>query len=184
MHHFDPPPPPPSRHREMWFWFIGVAILVVPGLLVMAVRGAAAGFKCVPGPQICHGLPIGDALKYALQFSWFIAMDTLFSIGVAFVASLAALKARRPLLAALTMLITPMLALVLPWLGVYTSLYPDCAPNEEGVGDCVLWGTHMGMSVHNAATAEQIVFGNVAYTFAIALMIGALGLLFFRPHNR
>jgi len=168
----------------MWVWFIGFAILIVPGILVMFVRGVAYGLHCAPGPQVCHGLPVGEALKDTLQLSWFIAMDTLFSIGVAFLASLAALKARRPLLAALTMLIVPMLALVLPWLGVYTSLHSDCAPNEEGVGDCVLWGAHMGMSVHNAATAEQIVFNTVAYTFAIALMIGALGLLFFRRHDR
>jgi hypothetical protein len=184
MHHFDPPPPPPERHREITVWAICVAILIVPSLLVLFVRGTALALSCAPGPEVCHGLPLGGGLRDALNLAWFIAMDTFLSIAIAFLGALAALKARRPLMAALTMLVLPVLALVLPWLAVFTSLYPDCAPNEEGVGECVLWGAKMGMSVHNAAIAESVVFNIVSYTFALALMIGAIGLLFFRPRDR
>ncbi len=184
MHHFDPPPPPPPRHRELTVWLICAIILIVPSLLVLSVRGTALALHCAPGPQLCNGMALGGGLRDALDLAWFVANDTLVSIGIALIAALAALKARRPLMAALTMLILPVAALVLPWAAVFTSLHPDCAPNEDGVGECVLWGAKMGMSVHNAARAESLVFSMVAYTFALALMIGVIGLLFFRPRRR
>ena len=71
-------------------------------------------------------------------------------------------------------------ALVLPTLAVYTALYSGCEANEAGVGDCILWGARMGMSFHRAAMAPWIVYGVVPYSFTLALMVGAIGLLFFR----
>jgi hypothetical protein len=183
MHHFDPPPPPPSRRREFAVWGTCIALLVVPALLVWIVRGSAYAMSCDPTPSLCHGLALGGGMRDALDLSWFIGLDTLLCIGIAFVASLAMLKARHPLVAALSMLLLPVVALALPALAVFTAWNADCMPNEEAVGDCLLWGAKLGLSAHNAVQAEYAIFGMAPYTFALALMIGVIGFLFFRPHE-
>ncbi|HEY5339212.1 MAG TPA: hypothetical protein VIJ85_13480 [Rhizomicrobium sp.] len=183
MHHFDPPPPPPSRRREIAVWAACIAVLVLPSLLVWIVRGTAYAFSCAPGPELCNGLALGGGLRDALDLAWFIGLDTMLCIGIAFIASLAALKARRPLTAALTMLVLPVAALALPAFAVFTAWNADCMPNEEAVGDCLLWGARLGMTAHDAVKAEYQIFGMVPYTFAIALMMGVIGFLFFRPHE-
>jgi hypothetical protein len=53
--------------------------------------------------------------------------------------------------------------------------------NEDGIGDCMLWGAKMGMSFHEAAVASSALYDTVPYSFALALMVGALGFVFFRP---
>jgi hypothetical protein len=56
-------------------------------------------------------------------------------------------------------------------------------PNEAGVGQCMLWGATLGMSAHDAVLAENALFDLVPYTFALALMVGMVGFLFFRPRR-
>jgi hypothetical protein len=184
MHHFDPPPPPPPRHREYMVWTSCVALLVVPAILAWFVRGTAYAMSCAPGPDACRGIALGGGMRDALNLGWTISLNTLICVLVSLVAALAALKARHPLLAALTMLLLPTAALALPAFAVFTVTNADCMPNEAAVGECVLWGTKMGMSVHNAVMAEYDLFGMVPYTFALALMVGVVGFLFFRPRPR
>lgn len=183
MHHFDPPPPPPPRHREMNVWLACVALLVVPSLLVWFVRGTAFALSCDPTPELCRGMTLGGGMRDALNFTWFIVLDALLCIAVSFVAAVAAVKARRPLVGALTMLLLPIAALGLPALAIYSVTSADCMPNEAGVGECVLWGAKLGMSAHNAVLAENMLFDMAPYTFALALMIGVVGFLLFRPHR-
>lgn len=183
MHHFDPPPPPPPRHREFAVWMICIALLVVPSVLVWIVRASALGMSCDPTPALCHGLALGGGMRDALDLAWFVGLDTMLVIAIALVASIAMLKARHPLVAALTMLLLPVASLAFPALAVFSAWNADCMPNEEAVGDCLLWGAKLGMSAHNAVTAEYAIFAMVPYTFALALMIGVIGFLFFRPYE-
>ena len=180
MDRFFAPPPPPRRTGALRVWAIATALMTLPSLLVWIVRGAAYGLQCQPGPATCGGLPLGLALRETLNAAWFIGADTVLGVAIAFVAALAALWGRKPLLAALSMLLLPIAAVLLPTFAVFASLYPGCDANEAGVGSCALWGDAMGMSFHHAASAQWMIYGFAPYTFAMALMIGVIGLLFFR----
>jgi len=136
--------------------------------------------NCPLGPDPCRGIAIGAGFRDTLGLAWLIGSQAITSLSIAFVAAIAALRLRRPLMAALSLLVLPLAALVLPTLAVYTALYPGCEANEAGVGDCLLWGAGMGMSFHRAAMAPWIIYGIVPYGFTFAIMIGAIGVLFFR----
>jgi hypothetical protein len=181
MHAFEPPPPPPKRRRAITLWAIAAAILIVPSLAVWIVRGLAFALSCVPGPNPCRNLPLGFVLHQALNLCWLIASDSLVGVAIGFVAGVSALIARRPLLASLSMLVLPLAALALPTMAVFFTLYPGCEPSETGIGDCVVWGDHMGMAFHRAAMAPNLIDNFVAYVFALAVMIAILGFAFFRP---
>jgi hypothetical protein len=135
---------------------------------------------CEPGPDLCRNIAVGGGLRDTLDLAWLIGSNSLVSLGIAFAAAIVALRLRRPLLASLSLMILPLAALVVPTLAVYTALYSGCEVNEAAVGDCILWGARMGMSFHRAAMAPWIVYGVVPYSFTLALMVGAIGLLFFR----
>jgi hypothetical protein len=181
MHAFDPPLPPPKKQRAIKIWAIAAAILIVPSLIAWIVRGLAFALHCAPGLGACRNLPLGIVLHQALNLCWFIASDSLIAVAVGFVAAVAALLARRPLLGALSMLVLPIASLALPTMAVYFTTYPDCAVSETGIGDCVLWGDHMGMAFHRAAMAPGLIDSFVSYVFALAVMIAILGFAFFRP---
>ena len=183
MHHFDPPPPPPSRHREFAVWATCIAVLILPSVLVWIARASALAMSCDPTPNLCHGLALGGGMRDALNLAWFIGLDTMLVIVIALVAAIAMLMSRRPLVAALTMLLLPIAPLAFPALAVFSVWNADCMPNEEAVGDCLLWGAKLGMNAHNAVIAEYAIFGIVPYTFALALMLGVIGFLFFRPYE-
>ena len=162
-------------------WCICAALLLGPSLLVWFVRGAALVGQCGPGPGLCRGMSLGGGLRDTLALSWVIGANPILGLLIGFVAAVAALSKRRPLLAALTALLMPIAAVVLPALAVIASKYSGCEINEDGIGDCTLWGAKMGMSFHEAATASSAIYDMGPYIFAIALMVGALGFVFFRP---
>ncbi|MGD0190597.1 MAG: hypothetical protein ABSD74_07635 [Rhizomicrobium sp.] len=164
----------------MSVWWLCAALLVGPSILVWLVRLAVVGMGCAPGPDVCRSLAVGAGFHDALDLAWMIGSSSAISLPIAFAAAIVALMLRKPLMASLSLMILPLAALVLPTLAVYTALYPGCAANEAGVGDCVLWGDKMGMSYHHAAMAPWIIYSIVPYSFALALMIGAIGMLFFR----
>lgn len=173
-------PDPETRPRASSVWWFCATLLLGPSLLVWLVRLSALGMGCEPGPDLCRNIAIGGGLRDTLDLAWLIGSNSLASLGIAFAAAIVALRLRRPLLASLSLMILPLAALVLPTLAVSTALYSGCEANEAGVGDCVLWGARMGMSFHSAALAPWIVYGVVPYSFTLALMVGAIGLLFFR----
>lgn len=170
----------PVRPHAFSVWCLCVAVLLGPSVLVWFVRIAALGMSCTPGPHPCRNIALGAGFRDVLALAWLIGSQAITSLSIAFVASVAALRLKRPLMAALSLLVLPLAALVLPTLAVYTALYPGCEANEAGVGDCLLWGAGMGMSFHRAAMAPWIIYGMVPYCFTLAMMIGAIGILFFR----
>jgi hypothetical protein len=176
-------PDPQARPHAMGVWCFCATLLLGPSVLVWLVRLSALGMGCEPGPDLCRNIAVGGGLRDTLDLAWLIGSNSLISLGIAFAAAIVALRLRRPLLASLSLMILPLTALVLPTLAVYTALYSGCEANEAGVGDCVLWGARMGMSFHRAAMAPWIVYGVVPYSFTFALMIGAIGLLFFRQRT-
>lgn len=181
MQRFEGEQPPPERPHAFGVWCACAAVLVGPSVLVLAVRLAALALRCAPGPAACHGIALGGGFHDTLTLAWAIGTDPLLSVAVAFVAAIAAFRLRRPALAALSVLMLPLAALVLPTLTVFSALYQGCDANEAGVGDCRLWGAGMGMSFHHAAMAPWLIYGFVPYCFALALMTGIVGFLFFRP---
>lgn len=180
---FEPERAAPPRSTAMRVWLLCAVILLGPSILVWIVRGTALAFSCAPGTSICHGMPLGNGMRDTLTLAWFIGTNTFVALMVGLAASIAALFARKPLLAGVSVLFLPLAALVLPTFAVFFSTYDGCQVNEAGVGDCLLWGTNMGMSFHQAAMAPWLIYGIVPYSFAIALMIGAIGFMFCRARN-
>lgn len=180
MHSFEPPPPPPKRHTAIGIWAFIAAVMVGPSLLVWFVCAAAKGLGCTPGPAPCYGLALGGGLRDTLNLAWLIGTNTgaLVLLGIA--AAVAALCARRPMLAALSALVLPLMALGLPALAVSISTYNGCAANEAGIGSCHLWGAAMGMSFHRATLAPWQLYDVMPYSFAAAIMLGLIGWLFVR----
>jgi hypothetical protein len=172
---------PSGRSIMLCVWFLCAAILLGPSLLVWAVRGTALAMSCAPGPALCRGMTLGGGLRDTLDFAWLVSLNGLLSLAIAFAAAIVALALRRPLLAALSPLVLPLAALAFPALAVFASTYDGCQVNEDGIGDCSLWGAHMGMTFHHAAQASQTLYDIVPYSFALALMVGFIGFLFFRP---
>ncbi|HEY1633109.1 MAG TPA: hypothetical protein VGF56_17470 [Rhizomicrobium sp.] len=183
MHHFEPPPPPPRHTGAIYLLCAAATILLAPSALVWFVRLTAMAAQCAPGPDPCRGQSFGGGLRDALDLAWIIGASPLIAIGIAFVGSVAAMIARRPLSAGLSLLILPIAAVILPTLAVWSSMYEGCQANEAGVGDCTLWGAHMGMAFHTAARVPGMVYDIAPYSFALALMVGAIAFLFFRPEE-
>src|ERR1700679_1012932 len=183
MHHFDPPPPPPKRSGATGFLCACVAVLLAPSALVWLVRGIGFALSCAPGPGACHGMALGGGLRDALDLAWLLGANPLAAIFIALAAAITALAARRPLSAGLSLLVLPIAALLLPTAAVWMSTYPGCQVNDAGVGDCTLWGAQMGMAFHQAARTTGLIYDIAPYTFALALMVGAIGFLFFRPEE-
>lgn len=183
MHGFEPPPPAPKRHIALGIWALIAAIFLGPSVLVWAVRATAVALACAPGPGVCHGVTLGGGLRDTLNLAWLIGTNTVFLVLLGVAAAITALFARRPLLAGLSALLLPISALVLPTLAVLASGYKGCAVNEGGIGNCKLWGAHMGMSFHYAAVAPWLLYDIVPYGFAAAIMLGLIGWLFCREKH-
>ena len=178
----DSEEPQPSRHSiVLCGWLFCATVLLGPSLLVWAVRGTALAMSCAPGPALCRGMTLGGGLRDTLDFAWLVSLNGLLSLAISLAAAVLALALRRPLLAALSPLVLPLAALAFPTLAVFASTYDGCQVNEDGIGDCSLWGAHMGMTFHHAAQASQTLYDIVPYSFALALMVGFIGFLFFRP---
>jgi hypothetical protein len=172
---------PKRRDPALRFFFIATAILIGPSILVWIMRGAAAFERCAPGPDLCAGAPLGLGFRDALNIAWALPTNTFLLIIIAVAATIAGLFARRPLLAAASLLILPVASLVLPMVAVSSAHYDGCTIDESGVGDCMLWGAKMGMSFHTAAQVPGLIFDFFPYTAALALMLGLLGWFFSQP---
>jgi len=175
----------PRRFNPSLALFIAInAALIVPSLAAWILRAIAFAEGCTPGPKLCHGMPLGLFLRDALAVAWAIPADTLLLVTVAVAATIAGLFAKRPLTSAACLLIMPVASLVLPMVAVVSARYDGCTVDESGVGDCMLWGTNMGMSFHTAAQVPQLIFDFFPYTAALALMLGLLGWFFAQPRPK
>ena len=171
-----------KRHTALNIWAACVTLLLGPSLLVWIVRAVALVARCAPGPEPCRGMMLGGGMRDALTLSWTVSTDTTILIALALLASVACLFARRPLLAASTLLLLPLAALILPMAAVYSAMYPGCPVSESGIGDCTLWGAQMGMSFHTAASVPWLIYGFAPYSFSLALMLGLIGWFLMRQH--
>ena len=184
MHSFDEAPKAaPALPYAFCVWVLCAVLLVGPSLLVWCVRAAALEAGCAPGPGLCRGMMLGGGLRDTLSLAWIIGMEPLAGLAIALTAAIAALCLRRPLLAALSLLVLPIAAVALPTLAVIESVHRGCQIDEDGVGDCQLWGAKMGMSFHSAALAPAGLYDIVPYSFALALMVAAVGFVFLRPRR-
>lgn len=177
----DALPPEPTLPYALCVWTLCAALLLGPSALVWVVRLTALAAGCAPGPGLCRGLALGGGLRDTLELAWVIGSSALAGLIIAFTAAVAALAMRRPLMAALSLLVLPIVSVLLPSLAVVVSTYAGCQVNEDGIGDCLLWGAKMGMSFHAAAIADGDLYNTVPYSFALALMVAAIGFIFFRP---
>ncbi len=180
---FETEQPVHDPRIPMRVWAFCAIVLLGPSLLVWIVRGTALAFSCAPGTDLCHGMNLGGGLRDTLNLAWFVGTNTFVALLIGFAASIAALFAKKPLLAGLSVFLLPLGALVLPTLAVSLSTYNGCPVNDAGVGDCVLWGAHMGMSFHRAAMAPWLIYGIVPYSFALAIMTGVIGFMFCRART-
>ena len=130
------------------FWALCATLLLGPSVLVWIVRASALIAGCHPGPGLCHGMTLGGGLRDTLALSWIVGSNTFLAFVIALASAFAALSVRRPLMAAMGLLLLPIAAVVLPSLAVVLTTYDGCQVNEDGIGDCVLWGAKMGMSFH------------------------------------
>jgi hypothetical protein len=180
----EPEASPKYWNVPLLIWSVCASALLLPSFMVWLVRGLAYANHCVPGPALCQGwLRFGGGLRDTLGLAWALSTNELALVGMAFIASLAALFSRKPLLAAASLLLFPIAALVLPLIAVLTSTYPGCGINEAGIGSCMLWGADQGMSFHQSASVQGAIYSFAPYTFALSLMIGILGWFFARPHH-
>jgi hypothetical protein len=173
---------PAYSGRAFKIWMACIAILLGPSLLVWVVRGVALGAQCAPGPDLCQGMMLGGGLRDALSLAWSLGTNMLALFGLALTAAIAGLVARHPMLAASSLLLLPLAALILPMMAVYSATYDGCAVSDAGIGDCKLWGAQMGMSFHFAASVPWTIYGFAPYSFSLALMLGAVG--WFLVHAR
>lgn len=125
-------------------------------------------------------MTLGGGLRDTLNLAWFAGANTTLTLAIALIAAIAGLMDRKPLMAALSMLMLPLAALMLPTLAVSSAAYNGCQINEAGVGDCALWGANMGMAFHHAAQAPWLIDDFMPYAVSLALMLGVIGYLFFR----
>src|SRR5262249_26131998 len=99
------------------------------------------------------------------------------TLGLTFLAAMAAVVALRPVTAALTALLAPLASILLPTLMVSATAYDGCSINPDGLGDCKVWGESMGMAFHSAATATQLLYTYTPVVGAAALVVGLFGWL-------
>lgn len=162
-------------------WALCVTVLIGPSLLVWLIRGVGLAAQCAPGPDLCHGMELGGGLRDTLSLAWGVGTDILLLIVLAVIASVACFAARRPLAGAMSLILLPLLAPVLPMLAVLASRYDGCQINPDGIGTCTLWGARMGKSFHIAATIPDMIYGFVPYSLALALMVSLIGWFLTRP---
>jgi len=164
-----------ARH----LWLFVVAALTLPVAAAWLARGAFAALGCEPAAAQCLSDPANAiliaAFKATLDIAWIMGTTPLLTLGLTTLATVAAIIGLRPVHAALTVLVVPLASLLLPvWL-VGQTAYRGCAVSEAKIGDCVLWGAHMGETFHNAAIAPALIYTYTPFAVAGALVAGLLG---------
>src|SRR5262249_2275808 len=154
-------------------WKFVVLVLIVPVAAAWAIRGGFAIAGCTPTASACLADPanniMSQAFKTMLDIAWMIGANDMVALSLTTLAAIAAIIGLRPVWAALTVLIAPHATLLLPvWLVMKTT-YSGCAVSEAHIGDCVLWGQHMGDSFHNAAIAPALIYTYTPFAVAGAL---------------
>ncbi len=162
-------------------WWSCALALVGPSLGAWAVRVVALCLNCAPGPGLCHDMAWGNGFRDVLDCAWAVGSRSRLIVAIGFIAAIAALSVRRPLLAGFSLLVLPLSALILPMLAVFSARYHGCMISDEGIGHCALWGADVGEAFHHAALAPWQIYDITPYSVALALMVAAVGFIFVRP---
>lgn len=182
-HHFGEPEPHKLGNGVATFarhvWLFIVAVMTVPIAAAWLIRGGFALTGCAPKAAACLADPANalgvQAFKATLDVAWMLGANDVVTLGIVTLAAMAAIIGLRPVHAALTVLILPHSALLLPVLLVGQTQYPGCAVSEAHIGNCVLWGFKMGDAFHNAAVAPALIYTFTPFAVAGALVAGLLG---------
>jgi hypothetical protein len=126
----------------------------------------------------------GSCFRGALDCAWAVGSHSRLVLMIAFIAAVAALAVRRPLLAGFSLLVLPLSATLLPMLAVSSARYSGCSIGDAEVERCALWGVDMGRTFHHAVMAPWQIYEMTPYSVALALMIAAVGFIFLRPRGR
>ena len=180
--HFEEPEPKLGNGMAAFarhVWLFIVLVLTLPVTAAWLFRGVFAVAGCEPSAAPCLGDPanaiLGSAMKGTLDIAWMVGSTDIVTLGLTTLAAMAAIIGLRPVYAALTVLIAPLASLLLPVLLVGKTTYAGCAVSEGHVGDCVLWGMHMGDTFHSAASAPALIYTYTPFAVAGALVAGLLG---------
>src|ERR1700679_3176301 len=76
------------------FW-VCIAVLLGPAVLVWIVRGVGFAAQCAPGPELCRGIALGGGLRDALSLAWAVGTDLLLTSVLSIVAAIACFASRR-----------------------------------------------------------------------------------------
>ena len=162
-------------------WWFALAALLVPSLSAWLLRGAGYVMHCEPTAAACIQGPmsgmLGLGLKGMIDLSWIVGANIIVTFALAGIAGICAIVAGHPLRAALTILLAPLLALLLPIVLVDSSLPPGCVLDAEHGGPCALWGAVMGPTFHQAATAPELMMSYLPLAVSGGLVAGLLGWL-------
>jgi hypothetical protein len=156
-----------------------LGVLLGPSLLVWIIRAVGFAAQCAPGPDTCRGMTLGGGLRDTLTLAWAVGTDKLLMSVLAVVAAVACFASRRPWSGSVILVLMPALPAVLPMLAVWVTRYDGCQINADGIGDCTLWGAHMGSSFHTAAAVPDMIYDFEPYSLALGLMVGVLGWFLF-----
>ena len=169
-------------------WWFGLAALLVPAAVAWIFRGVGYALHCAPQAATCIPAPftgmLGFALKGTLDLAWFVGATPPMTLGLTVFTGLAAVVAAHPARAAGTMFAAPLMALLLPVGLVGVSTYEGCIVNENGLGNCVLWGANMGMTFHRAAIAPELIYSYTPLAVSGALVAGFLGWIVLWGHRQ
>lgn len=172
------------EHAAAIVWWLCVVLLIAPPLLAWLMRAIAFAASCQPGADPCVSEAVSLILRGTLSLAWALTGSIFWLLFISVVATLAAFFQRRPFTGTLTLFLLPIFALTLPMLVVYVSKYDGCAINPDGVGNCVLWGTRMGRSFHDAAMVQDRLFDLMPTLASLTVMLGILGWFFAHPNKR
>lgn len=130
-----------------WLTALAVAGALLPAGLGWVVLGLGAILGCPTEAPGCAGLPLGPWLKWSLDWAWLWAVGgAAFPAIAVLIGGMIRVRFWMVFLAAGL----PPLAWLLPMTVVMQAAHAACMVNEGGVGDCVVWGTSMGMTFHAA----------------------------------
>ena len=172
-------------------WWISCGVLVAPALLAWVLRIAAYTSGCQPAPVACFdsffGNSMGPAFKDLLELSWLAGAGFLLPTLVTIVSASAAALGGRPIRAALTVALLPLLALALAVLLNASSGHAGCGSGTAGGQTCLLWGRDVGASFARAANAGTTFYNSLPPILAgtvTAFLLGWLMLMLYRQFGR
>lgn len=181
----------PSKPRRWLLWFIALLIApYFPELIVRFTSTLAAAKGCAPAdvsPCALGPFYAGGIISAALTVAVWRAMAFAFGGVIVWLFACLIMMSHmwRSLLlrlfgAFLLISVSALLPYLAPMMSIDDLRHAKCQPNEGGVGVCLLYGTDMGTTPHEAVTAGWLVLiglpaaGLVFLLYAVAAIVIAI----------